>query len=130
MGTVPVQDVRYKPDIEPVKAGELRKAIEKMGEDQALIIERWDPVWGLVRYMVVRPTSISALSERIYVVFVATPLRKDYKPAIPFYHKKVRWGLAVATTSAGEVVAFCARAFNDDSMVPVRYYPYDIARER
>jgi hypothetical protein len=126
MGTVPVQDVRYKPDIKPIKAGELRKAIEKMSEGQALIIERWDPVWGLVRYMVVRPTS----SDRIYVVFAAAPLRKDYKPAIPFYHKKVRWGLAMATTSAGEVVAFCARAFSDESQVPVRYYPYDIARER
>jgi hypothetical protein len=126
MGTVPAQDVRYKPDIKPIKAGELREAIEKMREGQALIIERWDPVWGLTRYLVVRPNG----SERIYVVFVSTPQDKRFKPAMPVYIKKTLWGMALATTRPGEVVAFCARAFSDESQVPVRYYPYNIARER
>jgi hypothetical protein len=119
-------DVRYKPDIKPVKAGELREAIEKMREGQALVIERWDIRWGLTRYLVVRPNG----SERIYVVFVSTPQDKRFKPAMPVYIKKMLWGMALATTRPGEVVAFCAQAFNDDTMIPVRYYPYEIGRVR
>jgi len=123
MGNTPKSVEHYVPDIKPIKAGEVIKAIENMPNGRAIIVERVDIRWGFTRYMVIKPNGYA--NENIHVIFVSTPQMKKRKAMWEFWHNKQKWSMACAFTRVRDVIAFIANTDNPDIEIKVRYYEYD-----